>query len=87
VGPNATVNIYGSNFDYSGGILNGTWSNGTSFSFWALSASDTGQITDFTSNILPSNITLNSVPLPSSILLFASALAAFNFRRKSKTGA
>jgi hypothetical protein len=87
VGQNATVNIYGSNFNYSGGILNGTWSSGASFSFWALSTSDNGQIIDSPSNVMPSNITLNSVPLPSSILLFASALAALNFRRKSKTGA
>jgi hypothetical protein len=87
VGPNATVNIYGSNYNYSGGILSGIWSNGTSFSFWALSASDNGQIIGSLSNVMPSNITLNSVPLPPSILLFASALAALNFRRKSKHSA
>jgi hypothetical protein len=83
VGTNATVNIYGSNFNYSGGILSGTWSSGTGFSFWALNVSESGVIIGSPSDIIPSNITLSSVPLPSSILLFASSLAALGFRRKS----
>lgn len=73
---NATANIYGSDFNYSGGILSGKWSNGAHFSFWAVN--NGGGYT-----ALPSNITLNTVPLPPSILLFASSMLVFNFRRKS----
>ncbi|MCF6280767.1 MAG: PEP-CTERM sorting domain-containing protein [Candidatus Polarisedimenticolaceae bacterium] len=85
VNDDAVVNIYGSAFNYSSGHLSGMWSNGESFSFWALEEVDlnAGNI----GSILPDNIVLHtvSVPEPSSVALFGAGIMLFGLtRRKSK---
>jgi len=84
VSDDSLVNIYGTDFNYSGGHLSGTWVNGISFSFWALEELDlhSGNIGD----ILPDNIILHiaSVPEPSSLVILLAGLTALIYR-KNKT--
>jgi hypothetical protein len=70
VSDHSEVNIYGTSFGYSMGILSGIWSNGKKFSFWAIRKIDieSGNI----GNTLPGNINLHNTSstkhLPSGIL-------------------
>jgi hypothetical protein len=83
VNDDSQVNIFGSNFSYSSGHLSGIWSNGVSFSFWALEETDLqgGSI----GNIMPDNIRLNAVPIPAAVWLFGSGLAGLGFLRRKKS--
>lgn len=84
VNDNSEVHIWGADFRYSHGHLSGAWANGIQFSFWALEEEldlRAGSI----GNTLPDNIKLNTVPIPSTILFFSSALASLVYiRKKSK---
>lgn len=74
MGESSTAHIYGSDFSYSGGHLNGKWSDGSPFSFWALNINGAGQIITPAPASMPTNITLHSVPVPGTLYLFGAAL-------------
>lgn len=72
VDDSAEINIFGSDFSYSGGFLSGMWANGEPFNYLAL------EVEDFKSgpgdmpfgDNLPDNIMLHVVSTPSTIFLF-----------------
>lgn len=76
----AKVNVFGSNLSYNGGHLTGTWANGANFSFWALNITDNNDLVLTSLDTMPSNISLNAVPLPPSFLLFASSFGVLGLR-------
>ncbi len=79
VSDNSQVHIYGKEFSYSDGHLNGVWGDGTPFSFLALYENDL-----YPSSILPANITLHTVPLPATIWLFVSGVGLmFGFKKST----
>lgn len=85
VNDDAVVNIYGADFFYTNGHLNGAWANGSTFSFWAVEESELF-VGNF-GNDLPDNIILHSVsvsvPAPATFLLFAFSLLALSRRKLS----
>lgn len=57
VAGDSVVDIYGSDFSYSGGHLSGKWANGAEFSFWALPGKPGEPV--IPGNTLPANIILH----------------------------
>lgn len=76
------VEIVANNVTYSQGRLNGTWANGTAFSFWAFNAQNYYPSDVMPANLIiapvPRSLVVSAVPEPGSALLFsAGAIVAF----------
>ena len=84
VNDSSVVNIFGSNFSYSGGHLSGVWGNGVAFSFWAFEEADL--LSGNFSGAMPDNIILHAAPVPEPstfILIVAGLLSIYIVKGKS----
>ena len=85
LGSNTNIKIFGSNFLLSGSHLSGNWENGDNFKFWLLSGEHQSIPANLVRGVIPENLELvNSVPEPSTALLFLSALLPLSFFNKKK---
>ncbi|MEL0584240.1 MAG: hypothetical protein AAES65_05075 [Candidatus Thiodiazotropha sp. (ex. Lucinoma kazani)] len=91
VGLDAQVNIFGQYLEYRDGRVFGQAANGNYFNFDLVIFDPTGNIQGY-----PTNVTLNSVPLPAPLVLFVSGLIvllrsgfkkrqAFHYNKKGYT--
>ncbi len=81
----ARATIIGSDFVYSEGRLEGMWSDGTAFSFWALNMNNDTGASSVPTDILPAGITLQTVPVPPAVLLMFTALLPLSIRLRTKS--
>jgi hypothetical protein len=78
--PDTQVNVFGSYLDYSNGRVTGMATDGGYYSIGLLAVDINGNFLE----AFPTNVTLNSVPLPAPLVLFFSGLVVLARLGKSK---